>query len=165
MKYRYQQGATLIEVLVSMFLLGIAVIGFVALQVRSLGTTGEAANRAQAMSIAQELAERMRANSAQLAAYRTANWNVTPTTDCFTAACTPAQIVQFDVRLAREAVAASLPNGTITAAQCSGFRNLCIYVAWGSTTTATNGSANACTTTTGSYVSGTIPECVMLEIY
>ena len=61
-KYRYQQGVSLIEVLVAMFLLGVAVIGFVALQVRALSASNESAYRSQAMSVAQDLAERMRSN-------------------------------------------------------------------------------------------------------
>jgi len=164
MRIRYQQGATLIEILVSMFLLGIAVIGFVALQVRSVGVAGESVNRAQAMSIAQDLSDRMRANYAQLAAYTAADWSVTPTTNCYTAVCNPTQMVSFDVRLAREALS-TLPNGAIAVTQCAGYRNQCIYVAWGNTTTARDGSATACTTPTGSYVSGVIPECIMLEVY
>lgn len=164
MKRGNQQGATLIEVLVSMFLLGVAVIGFVALQVRSMSVTGESVSRAQAMAIAQDLSERMRANYSQLAAYSAANWALTPNADCYTAACTPAQIVLFDVRLTRDALS-SLPNGSISVARCTGYNNTCIYVAWGDTTTATDGGANACTTPAGTYVSGVIPDCVMLEVY
>ena len=79
MRYSNQQGVTLVEVLVSMFLLGIAVIGFVALQVRALSATSESSYRSQAMSIAQDLSERMRANYGKIAKYRTANWTVLPT--------------------------------------------------------------------------------------
>ena len=71
MRYSNQQGVTLVEVLVSMFLLGIAVIGFVALQVRALSVTSESSYRSQAMSIAQDLSERMRANYGKIAKYRT----------------------------------------------------------------------------------------------
>jgi len=165
MKSRYQRGVTLIEVLVSMFLLGIAVIGFVALQLRSVTATGESMYRAQAMSIAQDVSEKMRANAPQLAAYRAANWTAPPITDCYNAVCTQQQMVNFDIIVARQAVAASLPNGNIAARQCGGHNNTCIYVSWGNTTTASDGSANACATPTGSYVSGVIPECVMLEVY
>ena len=54
-RYRYQQGVSLVEVLVAMVLLGVAVIGFVALQVRAVTATGESFNRSQAVSIAQDM--------------------------------------------------------------------------------------------------------------
>lgn len=161
-RYRYQQGVSLIEVLVAMFLLGIAVIGFVALQVKSVTATGESLSRAQAVSIAQDVSERMRANYGQIAAYRTADWTVMPTQDCYTNVCTAAQMVAFDIRLAKEVASVSLPNGNIAVRTCSGSTNLCIYVSWGDTTTASTGT-NACVTSAGVY-SGT-PECVMMEVY
>jgi type IV pilus assembly protein PilV len=163
MSYRYQQGVTLIEVLVSMFLLGIAVIGFVALQVRAMSATGESLYRSQAMSIAQDLSERMRANYGNIAKYRTTDWAVMPTTDCYAAACTADNMVSFDIRLAKEVAASTLPNGNVAARKCGGSTNICVYVSWGETTTQNGGQANACATNTGSYV-GT-PECVMLEVY
>ena len=166
MRYSNQQGVTLVEVLVSMFLLGIAVIGFVALQVRALSVTSESSYRSQAMSIAQDLSERMRANYGKIAKYRTANWTVLPTQDCYAVApvCTADQMVDFDIRLAKEVASASLPSGDIVAKQCGGSSNICIYVSWGTTTTASNGTANACTTASGTYANGS-PECVMLEVY
>ena len=78
-RYRYQQGVSLVEVLVAMVLLGVAVIGFVALQVRAVTATSESFNRSQAVSIAQDMSERMRANYGQIAAYSVANWTVMPT--------------------------------------------------------------------------------------
>ena len=163
MKYRYQQGVSLIEVLVAMFVLGIAVIGFVALQVRALSASNESAYRSQAMSIAQDLAERMRSNYGQISAYENANWAIIPVRDCYAATCTAAQMVEFDVRLAKEIASSSLPNGDIAATTCGGYQNICIYVSWGTTTTATDGGTNACVTSTGVYVD--MPECVMLEVY
>lgn len=161
-RYHYQRGVSLIEVLVAMFLLGIAVIGFVALQVKSVTSTSESLYRTQAVSIAQDMSERIRANYAQIAAYRQADWTVMPTQDCYANTCTAAEMVNFDVRLAKEVAGSSLPNGTISASTCKGSNNLCIYVAWGDTTTASTGT-NPCVTSAGAY-SGT-PECVMMEVY
>ncbi len=162
-KYRYQQGVSLIEVLVAMFLLGVAVIGFVALQVRALSASNESAYRSQAMSVAQDLAERMRSNYGQISAYKNANWAVTPTRDCYAGTCTAAQMVEFDVRLAKEIASSSLPNGDVAARTCGGYQNICIYVSWGTTTTASDGGTSACVTSAGVYVG--VPECVMLEVY
>lgn len=159
-----QKGVSLIEVLVAMFLLGIAVIGFVALQVRAMSTTSESLYRSQAIAVAQDLAERMRSNYGQIAAYKAKDWTVMPTQNCYASACSAVQMVDFDVRLAKEAAAVSLPNGSIATRACGGSRNVCIYVAWGDTTTGNTGGANACTNSDSTYVAGT-PECVMLEVY
>lgn len=161
--FKNQRGVSLIEVLVSMFLLGIAVIGFVALQVRAMSATGESLYRSQAMSIAQEVSERVRANYAQLAAYKVANsWTVTPNEDCYVATCTAAELVDFDIRLAKETAVATLPNGNVAARTCEGASNLCVYVSWNKTTTASSGT-NACVNSSGVYVDA--PDCVMLEVY
>lgn len=60
-KFR-QQGVGMIEVLVSLILLSIAVLGFSALQLRAVEATNEALNRVQAMNIARDFAERIRIN-------------------------------------------------------------------------------------------------------
>lgn len=53
-------GFSLFEVLIAAMVLGVAVLGFAGLQVRALGSTGEAAFRTQAAVLAADLAERIR---------------------------------------------------------------------------------------------------------
>ncbi|MDO8331476.1 MAG: type IV pilus modification protein PilV [Fluviicoccus sp.] len=160
-----QRGTTLIEVLVSMLLLAVAVIGFAALQVRALTTTNTAVYRAQAVGIAQELAEKMRANYSQLAAYRGANWDALPAQDCQAGVCTPAEMVSYDIRSSKMLAAAALPNGNVAARPCAAVNSLvCIYVSWNETTTANTGAVNACGATSGSYA-GLAAECVIMEVY
>ena len=60
---KYQKGVGLLDILVALLLLAIAVLGFVALQLRAVEATAEGANRIQAMNIARDLAEKMRINS------------------------------------------------------------------------------------------------------
>lgn len=158
-----QRGTTLIEVLVSMMLLAVAVIGFAALQVRALHTTNTAVYRAQAVGIAQELAEKVRANYSQLAAYRI--WEELPAENCQAIACSPAQMVAYDIQTSKTLAAAALPNGKVTARPCSAVNALmCIYVSWNETTTANTGAANACGANSGSYAS-LAAECVIMEVY
>lgn len=61
-KKNTQQGVGMMEVLVSLFLLAIAVLGFVALQLRAVEAANESLNKIQAMNIARDLAERIRIN-------------------------------------------------------------------------------------------------------
>ncbi len=57
-----QQGVGMMEVLVSLLLLAIAVLGFIALQLRAVDTANESLNKIQAMNIARDFAERIRIN-------------------------------------------------------------------------------------------------------
>ena len=57
-----QRGVGLIEVLVSMVILSVAVLGFVALQIGATNATGEALKRSDALIILSGLAEKIRLN-------------------------------------------------------------------------------------------------------
>ena len=57
-----QQGVGMIEVLVSLLLLAIAVLGFVGLQLRAVDAANESLSKIQAMNIARDFAERIRIN-------------------------------------------------------------------------------------------------------
>ncbi len=60
---RYQQGASLVEVLVAAIVIGIGLLGIASLQVRSLQASTNAEARARATDLAWELADRIRANA------------------------------------------------------------------------------------------------------
>lgn len=55
-----QRGFSFFEVLIAALILGVAVLGFAALQVRALNTTGESHFRSQAAVLAADLSERIR---------------------------------------------------------------------------------------------------------
>ena len=61
-----QRGVGLMEVLVSLVILAIAVLGFAALQFRALDAVQEANDRTTAMTLARDLAEKIRVNRTQL---------------------------------------------------------------------------------------------------
>lgn len=65
-----QQGVGMIEVLVALLLLAIGVLGFTALQLRAVDATNEALYRVQAMSIARDLAEKIRINPYALTVFK-----------------------------------------------------------------------------------------------
>ena len=63
MKLCYQYvGSSCIEVLVSLVILGIAVIGVVAMQIKSVTVVTDAYYRTQAIAVAQDVIERIKAN-------------------------------------------------------------------------------------------------------
>lgn len=174
MQVKYQQGVGLLEVLVALMLLAIAVLGFVALQLRAVEATAEGANRIQAINIARDLAEKIRINRTAMASYANAlssatNQAATPT-NCYTAFCTPAAKAGFDVNEAY--LQANSLGMRLNMLSCPGTANgrRCIYVAWGKTdpvdTTATTTGHIACTNSTNSGFSyNDNSTCLVMEAY
>lgn len=178
-----QRGVGMVEVLVSMLLLAIGVLGYAALQVRAVGATGEALNRSQAMVILRGLAEEIRVNStvqtgtggypsAVQGQYTTLS---APTTNCYTTTCTAAQLASWDAY--QSANAASKLGIKINAATCPGVgstvtvKRQCLYAAWGKTTldninpllASSAVTATDCMDSSGTYQPQAT--CVMMEAY
>lgn len=164
-----QKGIGMPEVMVAMLLLGIAVVGFSALQVRAVSATNESGDRTQAMAIALDLSERMRLNPGGRLTYK-ATWNPTgtSTTLCEGAVCNAAQMASYDIRQVTDLAAATLPNGRLALSTCPGRANSCIYVAWNNTSPTIGDSVPNCSKLDGTYVSAAPPDstdCVISEVY
>ena len=96
-------GFSLIEVLVAVLVMGIGVLGVTALQLVSLQNNRAALVRAEAVQLAYDMMDRIRANPEGAppgAAYGGLGIGDPPPNPpgsyCMTAACTPAQMVAFD---------------------------------------------------------------------
>jgi len=147
------RGFTFIEVLVAMLVLGVAVLAFAGLQVRALETTSVSHLRSQAMTLASDLSERMRANSGQMAVYRSApnydggdtpagvpaTW-ASPGTGCMffvdaaVNGCAPSQVALYDINEIEFLAADLLPQGRVVIQPCVDVPSLdCIAVAWSGT--------------------------------
>lgn len=169
-----QAGFGLIEVLAAVLVLGVGVIGFAALQLRAVHASSDAYARTQAIAIAQDLAERMRVNLTQIAAYRTAtNWTsaaptAAPTTcSTSTADCSAATMATYDVESVRYNAVTLLPQGQVNVEACQGSTLSCIYVSWDGVLP-TAGASGECVDATGHYVAPAANRpalsCVMLEV-
>lgn len=96
------RGATMMEVLVSVFVLSIGVLGVAGLQVTSKRSNFEATQRVTAAALAQDIVERMRSNPAELGTYTNAGAGRTiigtsmPAVDCSTD-CGPITLAQYDL--------------------------------------------------------------------
>lgn len=162
-----QAGVGLIEVLVSLLILAIGVLGFAGLQMRALQSSGEAQFQVQAAAIADDIASRIKLNEEKMDWYRTAsNWtNATqsmPPTNCVASACTPDQMADFDVKQANYAVQNLLPNGRVRVEPClQPTTHTCVYIAWNNTQP-TAGSAGQCVNASDMYVNGA--DCVKLPV-
>lgn len=167
-----QRGVGLMEVLVSLVILAIAVLGFAALQFRALDAIQEANDRTAAMTLARDLAEKIRVNRTQLSKYKSeinAPGNAT-TKNCIradnngasvtnTPMCTRAEMTTFDAR--QLLGVAKQKNMTIIISDCHGGDRQCVYVAWGDTAITATSQANCMVS--GVYVVGA--KCLVMEAY
>ena len=107
-------GFTLVEVLVAVLVLGVGLLGIVTLQSRSLQYNQQAYLYSQAVFLANDVAERMRANTEQLGSYEI-DYGTTVTgvslTQCMSTNCSELQIARWDLAVWKNALAAALPGG------------------------------------------------------
>ena len=99
-----QRGAGLIEVSISLLLLGIGTLGLGSLQIAAKRMGHEAAQRAEAAALAMDLLERIRGNRSELAAYHATDLGeaggvqrAVPAVDCGAERCSPAQMNGWDL--------------------------------------------------------------------
>jgi type IV pilus modification protein PilV len=97
-------GFSMIELLVAVLVMGVGVLGIAALQMVSLQNNRAALVRAEAVSLAYDMMDRVRANPGDAPrgeAYDGLDLDEEPpaATNCFTGACTEAEMVAFDQAL------------------------------------------------------------------
>ena len=118
------RGATLVEILVTMLIVAFALLGIAGLQLGSVRYQQTSQFRTVAYNQAQNITERIRANTSALletvdaSAYRAANDYAAATTlpndpgcGLGTGTCTAAESAQRDLREWRQMLAAELPGG------------------------------------------------------
>ncbi|ENX26074.1 type IV pilus modification protein PilV [Acinetobacter sp. CIP 101966] len=167
-----QRGVGLMEVLVSLVILAIAVLGFAALQFRALDAIQEANDRTAAMTLARDLAEKIRVNRTQLSKYKSeinASGETTAKScvradsdkpaDPITSMCTRIELATFDA--SKILGVAKQKNMTIIISDCQGGDRQCVYVAWGDTAITATSQANCMVS--GVYVAGA--KCLVMEAY
>jgi type IV pilus assembly protein PilV len=100
-----QTGFTLIEILVTVIVLAIGLLGLAGLQATSLSFNSTAYQRSQATNLAYDIADRMRAN---VVAARAGNYDIA----LGAAAPAGANLADTDLREWRQALINALPAGT-----------------------------------------------------
>lgn len=108
---RRQLGFNLIEVMVALVILSLGVLGMAALQTTAIKQNNSAYMRSQANQLAYDLADRMRANRANLTEYlqKTAGTNNDGCTT--TAGCSGTEMAGDDLAEWFSALARELPSG------------------------------------------------------
>jgi type IV pilus assembly protein PilV len=111
-----QRGFTMLEILVTLFLLTMWLLASAGVQSASLQFNKAAQFRTQAVYFATDLAERMQANKTGATAgnYSYSGPASSTPTDCTTAICSPAALAAFDLDEWSGRVTAALPSGTVS---------------------------------------------------
>lgn len=129
-----QRGFTMLEILITLFLLTMWLLASAGVQSSSLQFNKAAQFRTQAVYLATELAERMQANktAAVSGGYVYSGTGATPSTDCTVALCSSDDLVAFDLNEWTNRVAATLPNGsaTVSAATIANPITYTIVISW-----------------------------------
>ncbi len=190
MNYRKKnQGVGMVEVLVALTLLAIGVLGFTALQLRAVDATAEANNRIQAMNLARDLAERIRANQVGLSksivikdsTVKDTNQKISAYMNAFASKqylesyswsgqncyqskrCSSTELANQDAnQILYKAFLIGMKVGLSDCAGALKGERSCIYVAWGDSQP-TDGSSSTSCTNNGSYTMTS--QCVVLEAY
>lgn len=115
--YRQSRGFTLVEALVALVVLSIGMLGIAALYVESLRAGRTALVRTEAVNLASDMADRIRANRAGAGAYaKDVDDAGTLSDDCeqggTSASCTPAVMADHDKAIWDAEVIQALPGGT-----------------------------------------------------
>ncbi len=110
-----QQGFGLLEVLITVLILGLGLLGLAGMQVTSLNYNNSAYYRGQATLLSYDMADRMRANQGSLASYLIAATGaelaVGPSASCRDAGCNSATMARSDVIEWTQALDRALPGG------------------------------------------------------
>ncbi|PCJ39684.1 MAG: type IV pilus modification protein PilV [Moraxellaceae bacterium] len=138
-------GASLVEILVSLLILGIGVVGVVAMQLQSVMVVNDAYHRTQAIAIAQDVIERIKANPRGWPdLYVSQQWRgvdsmlqepcakKTMPVDVGQGCDLAEEIARYDHFEVSNLLAVALPQGIVHIAyQCSGNNSAaCVEVAW-----------------------------------
>jgi type IV pilus assembly protein PilV len=134
---RKQHGLGMIEVLVAALIMAIGILGYAAMQVRTLQEATNAQYRMQALALAGDLVARARANrqdgsAGWLSAYVLDQYagNVQQAS-CLNAACTSAALAAADVYAINQQLGRLLPGGDISVSQnAANPQTYLVRVAW-----------------------------------
>jgi type IV pilus assembly protein PilV len=116
--YSGQAGFTMLEVLVTLFVIAVALLGTAGLQSYALKVNQGGQMRTQAVVLGLDLLERIEANNeaAIAGAYAANPLPAAAPVDCFGSPCTPTNLATYDLVQFKTKLEQALPNGSATVA-------------------------------------------------
>lgn len=177
-----QHGMGMVEVVVSLLLLAVAILGFSAMQMRAVKATDETLIRSDAMVAVRNIAENMRLHPTQTMkikylmaisrygtaaspdAYASAIPN-NPRADCAKLDCTEVQQVEYTAHQAMKLAADNqmMLNAMLCPGNNSELMRICLIASWGQTKPTVGSGDTDCISELGAYNRGS--SCVVLETY
>jgi len=122
-------GFTLLEVLITMFVIAVALLGTAGLQAYAMKVSQSGQLRTEAVILGLDLLERIEANNPGAVA---GNYVADPLptvapSDCYAVQCTPADIATYDLVQFGSLLGATLPSGAATVTRVAAGANLWTY--------------------------------------
>lgn len=115
------RGFSLIEVLIALIVMSVGMLGIAGLYVHTMQAGRTSLFRHNAVTLAGDVADRIRANPLAGAAYvDTGPVTTPPAPSCVGADCSPAEMAAHDMYLWDEQAANTLPEGDVTVAYDNG---------------------------------------------
>ena len=133
-RFANEHGFTMLEILITMFLLTLWLLASAGVQSASLQFNKAAQFRTQAVYFATDIAERMQANKTGATGgnYAYSGSSTETATNCSSSTCSPAQLAVFDLSEWSARVSAALPSGaaTVTAVTTGNPATYRIVISW-----------------------------------
>lgn len=96
MNQHKERGLTLVESMITLLVISIGLLGIAALQITSMKQNSSALNHSQAVWIAYNMADRIRANITEFTNYAGTDTNNAYSQDCMSGPCNTGEIVTSD---------------------------------------------------------------------
>lgn len=97
LKNRKQAGVSLVESMIALLVISIGLLGIAALQITAMKQNATALNHSQAVWIAYDMADRIRANITEFDGYRIVDTKTNNfTQDCMGSACSTGDLIKSD---------------------------------------------------------------------
>jgi type IV pilus assembly protein PilV len=128
---RSQRGDTMIEVLVTIIIIAVGVLGAAALQVTTLKNLSTSHSASVAAIVAEDFSERMRANpTAALAGTYVHSEAPGGDTDCAANLCTMDDLAKYDINTWWDQLTTVLPVGSAVVTRDAGTNTFVLTVRW-----------------------------------
>lgn len=126
-------GISLLEVLVALMIFSLGALGLMGLQQRAIQSTESAYWHNQAITLARDMIQRIRANASERALYEQTDWQKTDASvekSCSNSAkpCSPLELMQADKAEIIAQARRQLPAPKIQVQSCAGLT--CVLIAW-----------------------------------
>jgi type IV pilus assembly protein PilV len=107
---RIQQGVTLIEAMIALLVISVGLLGIASLQITAMSQNASSLNHSQAVWMAYNMSDRIRANSGQFNTYNGEDTASSTPRDCESLSCSAVDMVEADIA-DWKAMVENLPNG------------------------------------------------------